>query len=106
MNKPAPPPCSFCGHVGEDVSLGFRVMICPACIDNMRVQLSIIGQGSANDPIHYSVPGSECVFCERILTTARFSLRRWIFGICDVCACGMCELEVDYRSGVAQSFEF
>jgi hypothetical protein len=91
------------------VSTGFRAIICEKCIDALRVKLDALEQpehSTVAGEVNYSVPGAECVFCERILTTARFSMRRWIFGICDTCACSMADRQIGYSGMDAQSYEF
>ena len=102
----APPPCSFCGARSADVSVGHRAMICVDCKDDLRRRLAALEVApSVPDPNHL-VAGAECVFCEKILTLAGFSLRRWIFGICDGCACSITASTIKYSGAQAKSYEF
>jgi hypothetical protein len=100
------PPCSFCGVAKSTVHVGFRAMICDECIEQMRQVVAQLDGSNASEPVHHSVAGSECVFCGRILSTAAFSVRRWIFGICDTCACSMTKSNAQYAGTPSQSFEF
>lgn len=107
MNQPlGQPPCSFCGDRHKHVNVGFRAMICETCIGSMRNRLNQLGDVPVDGTIHHFVPGEECVFCERILSTAQFSVRRWIFGICGACACSIAKIQVDHAGPSAQSYEF
>lgn len=100
------PPCSFCGASDTEVHVGFRALICTRCIEQLRVKLAEVANSVADTPVHHSVAGQECVLCERILSSANFSMRRWIFGICDACACSVAKVTVSYRGVPAQSYEF
>jgi hypothetical protein len=81
-------------------------MICADCICSLGERLAQIESEPGSAPIHYFVAGQECVFCEKILATATFSLRRWIFGVCDACAGGLTARSVKYRGVLGQSYEF
>ena len=81
-------------------------MICDRCIGQLRARLADLSTETADTPVHFSVAGQECVLCERILSTATFSVQRWIFGICNTCACSVANQSVDYRGVPAQSYEF
>lgn len=100
------PPCSFCGAGDSELRIGFRAMICDACIDEMRDRLAQLDGNHEAASIHHFVAGKECVFCERILSTAGFSLRRWIFGVCNGCACSIAKYTPDYAGQPVQSYEF
>jgi hypothetical protein len=107
MNHPiGQPPCSFCGDSHNHTRIGFRAMICDSCIGSLRSRLEQLVNVPTDGAIHDFVPGKECVFCEMILSTAKFSMRRWIFGICDACACSIAEIQVDHVGPSAQSYEF
>jgi hypothetical protein len=99
-------PCSFCGSTSGDIQTGFRAMICSGCIADMRKLLLELNTAQDAAPLHHSIAGSECVFCGRILATAGFSLRRWIFGVCGECACSITKTDISYVGQPAQSFEF
>lgn len=100
------PPCSFCGNASGPVHIGFRAMICDDCIKDLRQALIQVDGCHSAEPPHHSVAGSECVVCGRILSMAAFSMRRWIFGVCDTCACSMTKSTARYAGTPAQSFEF
>ena len=102
----AKPPCSFCGANDTRVNLGFRVLMCDRCVALLRARLADIATAANEEPIHQFVAGEECVLCGKFLSTANFSVRRWIFGICDACACGVTGTTVDYHGTSAQSYEF
>lgn len=105
-NAPPLAPCSFCGAVNGKVFQGFRAMICESCIEEIRRKLVELEEIEPTGEIDSAVPGAECVFCERLLTCARFSLRRWIFGMCDSCACGIAGKSISYAGTSAQNYEF
>jgi hypothetical protein len=88
------------------VHVGFRAIICDECIGALRRRLSELDGSEDDSPPDWSVAGRECVFCERILTTADFSLSRWIFGMCNVCACSIAGANVQYAGSPAQDFKF
>jgi hypothetical protein len=100
------PPCSFCGSIDSKVSIGFRAIICDRCIDAIGNSLLEIENLRAQAAADYVVAGAECVFCERILTSAQFSLHRWIFGICDTCACGIAGRSISYTGAAGKGFSF
>jgi hypothetical protein len=81
-------------------------MICADCKVAMAAALGGIKQGVARSVVDADVAGAECVFCERILTRAHFSLHRWIFGVCDVCACSIAGTTVEYDGQAARGFQF
>ena len=83
-------------------------MICPDCVGDLAARLAALHSAVApvDENLHHSVAGAECVFCERILSTAVFSLRRWIFGVCADCACGLAKRSIRYLGASAQSYEF
>jgi len=100
------PPCSFCGTTQAPVSVGFRAMICDGCIAALGKSLQAI-ERRAQEPVDAStVAGAECVFCERILSTATFSLHRWIFGVCDACACSIAKFPIRYRGASPCGYSF
>lgn len=100
------PPCSFCGSTEPPVSVGFRAMICKVCIQDMGTCLQSIERGKQEPIEDASVAGAECVFCERILSTAHFSLHRWIFGICDTCASSVAKFPIRYAGTSPRGFGF
>jgi hypothetical protein len=100
------PPCSFCGARVQDVSVGHRAMICRNCKEDLRLRLVELGREPGTPDRDYKVAGAECVFCDKILTLARFSLRRWIFGICDGCASSITGTPINYKGAPAKSYEF
>jgi hypothetical protein len=100
------PPCSFGGDRTQDVSVGHRAMICGNCKEDLRLRLLELGRAPSAPDGDYLVAGAECVVCDKILTTARFSLRRWIFGICDGCACSMTATSIEYAGSSAKGYEF
>jgi hypothetical protein len=104
-SKPTPP-CSFCGTTEAPVSIGFRAMICDRCIRDLGTSLQSIERGKQRTVDDQCVAGAECVFCERILSTAKFSLHRWVFGICDVCACSVAAFPIRYAGSSPQGFAF
>jgi hypothetical protein len=81
-------------------------MICETCIDAMRTTLKAIENSAVQADADHLVAGAECVFCERILTLAKFSLRRWIFGVCDTCACSIARHPINYVGQAAKAYEF
>jgi hypothetical protein len=102
------PCCTFCGTTEGKVSQGFRALICDGCIAAMGDTLRAIeagGQAAQTiDPV--LVAGDECVFCERITTLSEFSLKRWIFPVCSVCACSIAGVRIEYCGPQAGAFVF
>jgi hypothetical protein len=100
------PPCSFCGSRANPVSIGFRAIICNECILAIGTSLQAIERQMGADVAETDVAGAECAFCERILSSSRFSLHRWIFGICDVCACSVSGSPIRYTGASPRGFRF
>ena len=103
---PSRPPCTFCGCTGPGNAVGFRAIICPTCVEAIKRRLHEIERTPATGAPDGSVAGTECVFCERILSGADFSLRRWVFSICCTCACSISDTVVDYQGTPAQVYAF
>ncbi len=81
-------------------------MLCDACIRAMGDRLREIARDVDQGVDDSSLAGGECAFCERLLTAGRFSLHRWIFGICDICACSIASQDVDYAGPSPRGFNF
>lgn len=78
-------PCTFCGNAG-DFTVGTRALVCDKCRHELRKTLARVARPPHENPIPcFAPPGVECCFCNKIVTEAPFSVRRWIFSICNEC---------------------
>ena len=79
-------PCTFCGRTNSNLTVGRRALICEQCVTDLRYLIHRVARPPhEHEPREVAPAGVTCSLCERIVTEAPFSARRWIFSICDLC---------------------
>lgn len=102
--------CTFCGNAG-DLTVGTRALICDDCRHSLRKTMAKLARPPHDRPAPELAPaGHECCFCNAFITDAPFSMRRWIFSICNECGSTLAfdgakiEYEGDARSSYSYRF--
>lgn len=101
-------PCTFCGNVGN-LTVGTQALICDECRHSLRKTMAKLARPPHDCPTpDQASAGRECCFCSASISEAPFSMRRWIFSICNECGSNLAfdGAKIDYEGGARSSYSY